>query len=383
MNFGHLRTLWDLAARAVVLFSIVLLAACAGSRDYVGVAPDFAGLDGWEEDDHAAALPAVRRSCDRFAGYGDRAPIGRNGIAGTARDWRALCEALRGVPSGDRELARAFFETWFTPRSIRPVSTADGLFTGYFEPELNGSRTPSPRYHVPLYRQPGWNNLPSRAAIERGALAGRGLELVWVDDAVDAFFLQIQGSGRVRLNDGTSIGVGYAGQNGHSYYPIGRYLVEQGIAEPSQMSMQLLKRWLKDNPDRAAGVMDLNESYVFFRERPAGSVRGALDVELTPGRSLAVDPAHVPLGIPLWLDVTNAPVPGGALRRLVVAQDTGGAIKGPMRGDLFWGHGPAAENAAGVMKARGGFTMLLPRSIGGRHQAARPIGTSVAEGLGN
>lgn len=357
-----------LVGRLALVLAVAMLAACAGGprTDPAYVSPDFRVLDGWATDDHAAALPALLRSCERFRTYSDGRPIGGLTVAGTAGDWRPICQAALSVPRGDQIAARQFFERWLTPRLVRPAAYGGGgLITGYYEPVLRGSFTRTETYSVPLYRMPPRRRgrLPSRAQIERGALSGRGYELIWVDDAIDAFFLQIQGSGRIVLPDGNWIGIGYAGQNGHSYYPIGRFLVEQEIATPETISLQVIERWLRQNPHLADQVMNLNRSYVFFRLKGPQGASGAMDVELTAGRSLAVDPSHVPLGIPLWLDASNAPVPGGQLRRLVLAQDVGGAIKGPMRGDLFWGHGEVAERAAGGMKARGTLTMLVPRSV--------------------
>ncbi|WP_223677896.1 murein transglycosylase A [Azospirillum agricola] len=364
-------------ARAAMMCGVALLAACAGTAGPESlaqrpasqrvsldqVAPDFRALAGWTDDDHAQAVPAVQRTCGWVKGQPPGRALGPLRAAGTTDDWRSICAAARDLPAGDPEAARRFFETFFTPVALG--TGQDGLFTGYYEIELRGSWTRTDRYTVPLYRMPprGKRGLPTRARITDGALKGKGLELMWVDDAVDAFFLEIQGSGRVRMTDGSLVGLGYAGQNGHGYYPIGRHIIERGDATPEQMSLQLIRSWLKNHPDEAKRVMDLNPSYVFFKPRSEGGPRGARNMELTPGRSLAVDPEHIPLGVPLWLEVREAPVPGGAINRLVLAQDTGGAIKGPVRGDLYWGHGAEAEDGAGVMKARGRYTMLSPRNL--------------------
>lgn len=361
------------AARAAWPALLLLAAACAGTSgggapagkriSLDQVAADFRPLPGWVDDDHAAAVPALLRTCSWVEQAPASKPMGSHPAAGTVADWRPACATARGLPlASDPDSARRFFEAHFTPVALGDGS--DGLFTGYYEPVLHGSWVRTERHTVPLYRLPasGKNGLPSRARIAAGALAGRGLELMWVDDAVDAFFLEIQGSGRAIMQDGSVVGLSYAGQNGHSYYPIGRWLIDQGIATREEMSLQYIRRWLKEHPDQARGLMNLNPSYVFFRQRPGGiGALGARSMELTPGRSLAVDPDHVPLGPPVWLDLQGAPVPGGTLQRLVVAQDTGGAIKGPVRGDLFWGDGPEAEERAGLMKARGRFTLLVPR----------------------
>lgn len=371
---GSLRNAWRcLSLRVVALWAAVLIAGCAervADRSGVRSAPvsldhvaaDFRTLPGWVEDDHAQALPALHRTCGWVERQTPERRIGDHPVAGTVADWRPICTAARTLPVGDAEAARIFFETHFTPITLG--GGEEGLFTGYYEPLLHGSWTRTGRYTVPIYRMPPRTRkaLPSRARIAAGALAGRGLELMWVDDPIDAFFLEIQGSGRAVMADGSVVGLSYAGQNGHPYFPVGRWLIDQGIATPEEMSLQYIRRWLTEHRDQAQALMNRNPSHVFFRLRGGGGPRGARDMELTPGRSLAVDPDFVPLGPPVWLDVQGAPVPGGAIRRLVVAQDTGGAIKGPVRGDLFWGDGPAAEEGAGLMKARGRFTLLAPRS---------------------
>ena len=323
----------------------------------------FDAIDGWVDDDHAAALSAFLHSCTWFDDRPDDQEMAYPDGIGRVADWRAACRAARTVPADDGVAARLFFETHF-----RPVTVADGglgLFTGYFAPLLHGSFEPSDTYSVPLYRRPArrpGERLPTRAEIVDGALADRDLELVWVDDAIDAFFLEIQGSGLVEFEDGTISGVGYHGNNGHSYYAIGRELIDREIATREEMSMALIRDWLRDNPDEAQDVMNLNESFIFFELRDPESIRGYLEVPLTPGRSLAVDWDHIPRGVPLWLEIADDPtIPGGSMRRLVVAQDTGGAIRGAVAGDLFWGYGDKAGHIAGGMQARGRYTMLIPR----------------------
>ncbi|WP_029006859.1 murein transglycosylase A [Azospirillum halopraeferens] len=327
------------------------------------IAEEFRPLPGWGEDDHAGALAAFNHTCRWVNAQAPDRQLGSDPRAGTVAQWRPACAVARSLPRDDAEAARTFFESHFTPVSLS--TGEDGLFTGYYEPELNGSWTRTARHTVPIYRTPPRpkGGYPSRARIAAGALAGKGLEILWVDDPIGAFFMEIQGSGRVRMTDGTVVGLGYAGQNGHRYFPVGRELIDRGIATPEEMSLQFIRRWMEANPAEAQKLKNLNPSYVFFKLRNDGGARGARNMELTPGRSLAVDPAHVPLGAPLWVELKEAPVPGGEIRRLVVAQDTGGAIKGPVRGDLFWGVGPEAEEGAGLMKARGRYTMLVPRLI--------------------
>ncbi len=244
-----------------------------------------------------------------------------------------------------------------------------GLFTGYFEIELHGSLHRHGAYQTPIYRRPpdlGSGQHFSRAQIEDGALAGRGLALVWVDDPIDAFFLQIQGSGQVRLDDGRTIRLGYAGQNGLPYVAVGRLLIERGQIPRGKVTMASIGAWMRAHPKAGAALRRDNPSYIFFREIKGGGPIGAERVVLTPERSLAVDRAYIPLGTPIWLDAEERFMPGERIRRLVVAQDTGGAIKGPVRGDLYWGAGTAAGDRAGAMDARGRYYLLLPRMLADR-----------------
>ena len=393
-----------LAAALAVLILLLLVFWLARRRSRVPTGhlvltpAAFADLPGWRDDPVAQAIPALQLSCRRMASLPAGEPLeSRSDFAGTVGDWRSACAAAARVPAGDGRAARAFFETNFRPFAAADGGERTGLFTGYYEALLQGSRKRSARYHVPLYGRPpelvtvdlgkfreDWHGkrlsgrleggalvpLPDRAAIEKGALARRGLELVWVDSPVDAFFLQIQGSGRIRLAEGGEMRVGYAADNGRTYTAIGRELVRRGVYKPEEVSMQTIRRWLESHPGEAEGLMDTNASYVFFAEvkgeGPLGGPFGAEGVPLTPGRSLAVDRQHWPLGVPLWLDAT-APAPrenqpDRPLRRLLIAQDTGGAIRGPIRGDVFWGAGPEPESIAGRMKNPGRLWVLLPVS---------------------
>lgn len=383
--------------RSLALLLLVALAACAP----IPQPPDravvrsvaFTDLPGWTADAHHEALPALAKSC---AGLTQRAPahdseIGR--LAGSLDVWRAICAEAAGLPASEGAAARAFFERRFRPVQVLNNDRPTGLFTGYYEAELKGSRTRSPRFAVPLYRRPPdlvsvelgqfrrslqgqriagriergtLRPYAARGEIDSGALAGRGLELVWVDSAVDAFFLHIQGSGRVIMDDGRVVRVGFDGQNGHEYVTIGRELLARGELERENVTMQSIRAWLAANPARAAEIMALNPSYIFFRELPGEGPIGAQGVALTSGRSLAVDRTHFPLGLPVWVDLRQpdlrpADPAGGLVRRLMIAQDTGGAIRGPVRGDVFWGYGAAAADIAGRMKAEGAYYFLVPR----------------------
>lgn len=302
----------------------------------------FDDLTGWEQDDHTAALTTFLETCS----------INKD------REWRALCKLAKSGPN-----AKSFFEMFF-----RPVLVEDGkpaLFTGYFEPELSGSLTPTARFRYPLYRKPpevksGTPWLTRRQIEETGALRGRGLELVWVDDPVEVFFLQIQGSGRIRLPNGKAMRVGYGGANGRNYSSIGQELIRRGIYSKHQVSAQVIQNWVRGNPRDGAELLRHNKSYVFFRKvtkvpLTKGPI-GAMNRSVTTGRTLAVDPRYTPLGAPVWLEKNGH----DKIRRLMVAQDTGSAIKGAQRADIFYGSGDAAGRAAGRIRDPGRMVVLMP-----------------------
>ncbi len=357
----------------------------------------FAALPGWAEDTIAEVLPAFRRTCERIARASDARSVGRDGAGGRIADWKPACAALP-APGADHATVRAFFERWFTPVAVTGESGTEGLFTGYYEPLLRGSRRQSRRFRTPLYERPRdmvsgprgtgrmvrgrFRRYFTRAEIARGALRRSARVIVWVDDPVDAFFLEIQGSGRVELDDGSTLQINYSASNGHEYVAIGRTLIDRGAMDRSQVSLQSIRAWLSAHPREAQSVMNTNPSYVFFRESEGQGAHGAEGVVLEPGRSMAVDLRFIPLGVPLYLDVSS--LEGvGPIRRLVVAQDTGGAIRGAVRGDLFWGHGQDAYEHAGRMRHRGRYWMLLPRAVAARRierdavaAAARDAGLS-------
>ncbi|WP_368373064.1 murein transglycosylase A [Rubellimicrobium arenae] len=303
----------------------------------------FADLDGWADDDHAEALRVFRATCGAL-----------NGPA-----WARLARLSQGVGTSE---ARTFFE-----RNFRPVlmqDGEDGLFTGYFEPEIEGDLAPSERCPVPIYRlppdRPASGPWFTRSEIEAGALDGRGLEIAWARDPIDLFFLQVQGSGRLRLPGGKVMRIGYAGSNGHPYRSIGRALLDRGALSPERSTAEDVRTWLRAHPEEGASVMRINASYVFFRElvdlsADAGPL-GTLGQPVTAGRTLAVDPGCVPLGAPVWIEM-QGPEP---LRRLMVAQDTGSAIKGAQRADIFFGTGVEAGRKAGRVRNGGRMVVLLP-----------------------
>jgi membrane-bound lytic murein transglycosylase A len=343
---------------------LMMVASCAMPR--VGetpghslalVATDFDALPGWERDRLAEALPALQNSCAAFAKWPDTRPVGK--LGGEAGDWRPACNAAMAVQPGDNTGMAILLKTYFQPYAALDRTTDQGLFTSYYETELEGSRQPGGAYTVPLYKAPDPPVTYSRAEIDAGALKGRGLELMWLKDPVDAWMLHIQGSSLVKLPDGTTTRIGYAGNNGQDFVPVARLMIKEGLISKDQASMQSVRAWMQENP-----------RYIFFRELdtadgvPAGPT-GALGVTLTPTRSMAVDPAFMPLGVPVWLD-THAP-DGSPLQRLMVAQDVGSAIKGPIRGDLFWGTGETALEFAGRMKNSGRYYVLLPKTVATRN----------------
>lgn len=314
----------------------------AGANDAQVTVLEFSDLDRWAADDHAAALDVFNSTCPDL----------------TEADWQAVCAYATSDPE-----PRTFFELLF-----RPVLIEDGnpaLFTGYFEPELRGARTPSARYRYPLYKLPpeaprGEPWLSRRDLLESGVLENRGLEIAWLEDPVEKFFLQIQGSGRIHLTDGSKLRVGYGGKNGHEYRSVGRELVRLGIFEPHQVSAQVIQNWVRQNPGTGQELLYHNPSYVFFREvsevPPHLGPLGAMNRSVTPMRTIAVDPAYVPLGAPVWIEKDGH----DPMRRLMVAQDTGSAIKGAQRADVFFGTGDEAGRAAGRLKDPGRMVVLLP-----------------------
>ena len=330
-------------------------------------------LPGWRNDNVSEAWSAFLASC---------------GAIGGREAWRETCAAATRIANPGADAARRFFERHLIPYEVQSEGGDGGLITGYYEPLLRGSRKPSARYRYALFGVPddllvvdlaqvypelkgmrvrgrveGRRVVPyyDRAQIENGQAPVRGKELVWVDDAIDLFFLHVQGSGRVLLDSGETIRVAYAEHNGHPYRSIGRLLVERGELALEQASMQGIKAWAREHPARASELLNANASYVFFRELPQsrGGPPGSLGVPLTARRSVAVDPRYVPLGVPVYL-ATTWPNSTRPLNRLMLAQDTGGAIRGPVRADFFWGYGEAAAREAGRMKQRLRMWVLLP-----------------------
>lgn len=333
--------------------------------------------------------------------------MGGAGYAGRAADWRNVCEAAQGTTPG-ADAARKWFEAWFAPFAAGAGYDREGLFTGYYEPQIQVSRIRGGAFAVPVYGLPEdlitaelgefRNDLagthisgrienrrlvpfPTRTEIERHGLSDASI-LLYANDPISLFFMQIQGSGRAHLEDGTMLRLAYAGQNGRAYTPIGRRLVRQGALVRDHVSMQSIKTWLSAHPGVAQRMMDSDDSYVFFRELPIGNSQlgspGTEGVPLTPEASIAVDPGVHALGVPMFVDTEESSDrpdrPPTAFGRLFVAQDTGGAIKGCVRADIFWGFGARAEAIAGRMKSTGVLYILLPKALAAR-LAARFSGT--------
>jgi membrane-bound lytic murein transglycosylase A len=374
---------------------LLLLSACAatptGDTDNLPLVlkpAAFSDLTGWASDDHAQSLSAFAKSCTRILKQAPEKTFGAAPVGGTYGDWQPACRALAATPPTD---ARIFFETWFSPyQALMGGDLSEGLFTGYYEASLHGSLTRHDQFQTPLLKKPAdlvmvdlgefrdelkgqriagrvvgdkLKPYEDRAAIEAGKLANAE-PLVWVDDPVDAFFLHVQGSGVVDLAEGGTLRVGYDGQNGHVYTAIGRELIRRGELKKENTSMQTIRAWMKQHPNEATDLMNANKSYVFFRklDNTAEGPPGGENVALTPERSIAIDRTKIPYGVPLWIDVAPPTEPMPRLQRLMIAQDTGGAIRGAVRGDVFWGHGQRAEDVAGVMKSKGKMWLLLPKS---------------------
>ena len=334
----------------------------------------FDAITAWRDDNLLPAWPAFLAGCRALR---------------TQAAWQSVCEIGAALPDPSQETIRRFFETRFTPwQAVNADGSDSGMITGYYEPLLRGSRKRTNTYRYPVYGTPddmlivdlselypelknmrlrgridGRRVVPyyNRAQIENGTAPVTGKEIVWVADAIDLFFLQIQGSGRVRLDNGEMVRLGYAEQNGHPYRSIGRLLVDRGDLPLERASMQGIKNWGLQNPDKLQDLLNYNASYVFFREMPANlpGPLGALGVPLTAQRSVAIDPRYLPLGAPLFLNTTmpNSRTP---LNRMMMAQDTGGAIRGAVRADFFWGFGDEAGAQAGRMRQNGRIWVLLP-----------------------
>ena len=373
-----------------LVFSLCLAAAATSAmaqplkmRDAEIIPLAFDTLSGWRDDDQAMAFEAYLKSC-RAILNGSKAQRKARPVFGGLYD---VCERATALAAGgpvDTLAARKFFEDNFKPVRIKPsertygyYTGADGFYTGYYEPEVIGSRVKTDEYSVPIYGVPasvaGKKSRHfvqyDRVDIEKGALAGKGLEICWIKNPVDLFFAQIQGSTRVKLADGELMRLNYIASNGKPYTPVGRLLIDRGVFTPEEMSMDKIREFMEANPEEGKALREKNRSFVFFSKtklQAHDECLGAQGIALTPGRSIAVDPSIHVYGTPIWIDA-KLPLKGAApedtFQRLVVAQDTGSAIRGPARADIYFGHGPDIPSIAGRIKQFGQFVMLMPRAL--------------------
>lgn len=386
-------------------FLLLVLSACAAtdqakkteeaSAPLKFSAASFSDLPGWQQDDLQGFMQAYRISCSRILKRGAGEQFASDPAWGTYGDWQAACRAASSVSDTNTAQVRAFIENNFKVVRATAGGDPEGLFTGYYESTLRGSRTKKGAYQHPLLARPDdlvmvelgefreelkgqriagrvvdgkLRVYENRAAIVGGKMPSAQFRpLVWLDDPRDAFFVQVQGSGVVHLDDGSLMRVGYAAQNGHPYYAIGRELVKRGIYKKEDVSMDTIRSWLLQNPDKAEELMNTNPSYVFFSETKddgtGSGPKGGEGVGLTAKRSLAIDRSRMPYGFPVYLSADYQDEQGRKLERLLMAQDTGGAIRGAVRGDVYWGSGAVAEEMAGPMKAKGRYYFLMPKTV--------------------
>ncbi len=377
--------------------ALLVLSACMGPRDVTTLPPRFSSISFKDlphyktDTDLSGFKTAMLRSCDLFL---KRPATASMKPAGTAGDWRPFCDDLSRADNAE---IKGVIETHLTPYRVTLSGQTDGLFTGYYEPTLRASKTRGGIYQTPvrgrpldhvvvdagafrpdlkgvrltgqLTGSPGDYTLipyPDRAGIEKGKIpANADHVLAWAADPADVFFLEIQGSGKLLMEDGSVMHVGYHERNGQKYTALGKVMVDKGLIPKDQVSMQTIKAYLAAHPDQAPALMNENASAVFFREIMGDGPIGASGLALIPGRSLAVDPRFWSYGLPVFIDAeTPERTPSGPrFSRLMIAQDTGGAIRGAIRGDVFWGDGPDAAHTAGLMQSRGMMWILLPRTI--------------------
>ncbi len=362
---------WSVLSGGAVLLAVAgLLSACAGvgasaPEKRVAMAPiSFNEIPGWADEKHGEALATFRRSCPKLT-TGPEVKIATDGGEKTVTpaEWKRICDAGTGIKTGDNKAARVFFEENFRPLVVKEPAK----YTGYFEPEMRGSKAPSRLFTVPVYRRPpDLTDKPyyTRAEIEQGVLKGKGLEIAYVQDPVGLFEVQVQGSGKIQLAEGGVMTLGFDGSNNRPYTAIANVLIEMGVMKKDDANWPAIRDWLKRNPQQARDVMRKNERYIFFKDTKSQNAAGAEGVVLTAQRSLAVDTTLTPFGTPIWID-TARPVyrkPGATepYRRLMIAQDSGAAIVGPGRGDVYYGNGPQAAEWAGRMNSGGRAIVLVP-----------------------
>jgi membrane-bound lytic murein transglycosylase A len=326
---------------------------------------DFQDLEGWNEDDHKLALQTFLHSCRKFSKMPQNSPLNGKLLDITAGDFRDVCDIGEVVKQMSAKQTKNFFENWFKLFLVESKSGEEnGVFTGYYEASLRGSFVKNDKYKYPIYAKPKDVNFDAnltRKDIENGALASQKLELIYVDDKVDLFFMHIQGSGRVILPNGNEIRLAFAGKNQHPFNAISNEMFEKGLISKDEYNSKGVRKWLKNNPEKAEEIMNLNNSFTFFRIFDNEYVIGAQGVPLTSERSLAVDNEIMPFGTPLWVQTQLKNSDNKeSFNKLMIAQDTGSAIKGVVRGDIFFGYGEEAENKAFTMASKGKYYVLLP-----------------------
>lgn len=359
---------FSMTAALLMLFGI--LTGCSTQPHLELTKTTYNDLPAWNRDNHSQPLLAFQRSCHEIVKRNPHANFSKLPESGKVHHWQEACNAASQVAENNQPAAQAFFETWFEPYQIGNNTETNGLFTGYYLPLLHGSLTANHRYPYPIYGLPNdfmtnkrhfgflHHAYPDRASINNGAIHHKTPVIAWTDDPVELFFAQIQGSAIVELTNHQRFIISYAANNGHRYTAIGKILRDEYGIPKEQISMQTIKHWLKQHPQQSQAIMNRNASYVFFKILHSDDPYGAERVPLLAERSLAVDLRYIPLGAPLWLN-TEAP----AMQKLMIAQDTGGAIKGIVRGDVYWGTGNKAEYYAGHMQSNGQAWILLPRRI--------------------
>lgn len=348
-----------------IAFLCMFLVGCSKKDSMELTATSYDNLPGWHTDKHGDVVPALIHTCNVIQKKkGDSPMVARPDGGGSVADWKPICKKFHASRFNTHADVKTFVESHLTPYQIAYNGKTEGTFTGYYIPILKGSYRKHGPYQTPIYKKPPKhiNHRISRKNIMAGALKGKKLEIMWVDDPIDAFFVEIQGTGKVLMDTGEEIRINVAGQNGFPYFPIGKALLDRGALPKGGVSMQSIKAWLKSHPAQMNEIMAMNESYIYFDAKPwTGDVIGSHNTPLTAQRSLAVDRKYIPLGTPLWIDANHPYDHKPPLQQLMVAQDTGGAIKGAVRGDFYWGIGDHAADHAGRMNSKGKMYMLLPR----------------------
>ena len=363
--------------KILILCSILLLQGCLftnkitikGKGDIKLQQVDFSDLENWQKDDHKKALQAFLHSCNKFSKMAQNRLIGGQIADITIGDFRDVCDIAEVVKTMSAKQAQNFFENWFKPFLVeKRFGNSSGLFTGYYEASLKGSKVQTEQFKYPLYGKPkDLNSAPylTRAEIENGALKNKDLEVMYVDDKVELFFMHIQGSGRVQLPNGTEVRVAYAARNNNPFTGVTTYMADHGMIDRNNLSAAAIKEWMRKNPEKMDEVMNVNAAYTFFKISEGEYVVGGQGVPLTAEHSMAVDNEVIPYGFPLWLETVLKKKNGAKenYNHLFIAQDTGSAIKGVVRGDIFFGHGNEAEEKASYMASQGKYYVLLPINV--------------------